>query len=73
MSLKSCRLRAGLSQAQLAEAAGVSQSQITHHECGRRSNISLAQARAIVDALKRAGLDCGIDDVFPQSEPSAAA
>ena len=73
MSLKVHRQSAGLTQIQLAELAGVSQSQITHHERGRRSNISLAQARAIVAALNATGHDCTVDDVFPEEASDRAA
>ena len=73
MSLKKYRLQAGLTQEALADAAKVSQGQITHHERGRRNNISLGQARQIVAALRRAGVDCSLDDVFPDSEDTAAA
>ncbi|SEF44436.1 Helix-turn-helix domain-containing protein [Alcanivorax sp. DSM 26293] len=72
MSLKNYRQKAGLTQLQLAEAAGVSQSQITHHECGRRANISLGQARAIVRALNDRGVKCSLDSVFPCEEAKAA-
>lgn len=72
MSLKTYRQKADLTQLQLAEAAGVSQSQITHLECGRRANISLGQARAIVRALNDRGVVCSVDKVFPYEEAKAA-
>lgn len=74
MSLKFYRKQAGLTQIQLSDEAEVSQAQITHHECGRRSNISLNQARRIVEALRKHGAECSLDDVFPpSSEDSEAA
>lgn len=73
MALRTYRKKAGLTQAQLATLAGVSQSQITHHERGRRSNISLLQARAIVHSIRTRGVACGLDDVFPPDSVDSAA
>ncbi len=73
MSLKGFREQAGITQAQLAEAAGVSQQLVSHLETGlrRAEELGLDRARALVEAINRAGIDCTLDEVFPRSEQAA--
>lgn len=64
------RAQAGLSQSQLADACGWgsrAQSRISNYEKGARTP-SLEDMRCIVDALRRAGVKCSLDDVFPPQQ-----
>lgn len=54
MSLKSLRLKRGLTQKQLAERIGISRQGIARYETGERdiANMTLANAIRLCDALK---------------------
>lgn len=67
-SMKSIREKAGMTQAELAEAVGLTQGAIAHYEGGRRKP-GLDECRRIVDALNKHGLSVTLDDLFP---PKAA-
>lgn len=69
--LKTYREKAGLSQAELSMKAGFGsgQGRISNYECGNRRP-SLDDARKIVAALRKSGVRCTLDDVFP-IEPAA--
>lgn len=61
------REKSGLSQGQLAEACGwgdKAQSRISNYEKETRTP-SLDDMRAIVGALRFAGVECSLDDLFP--------
>ncbi|WP_108163205.1 helix-turn-helix transcriptional regulator [Saccharospirillum sp. MSK14-1] len=67
--LKSYRLKAGISQFQLAAIAGFSDGQrrISHYESGNRKP-GLTDCRILVSALNSAGVPCTLDDVFPPTQ-----
>lgn len=64
MSLKSLRLKRGLTQRELAERSGVSNTRIADTETGRRpiENMSLGMAIKLGDALKVSDLRKLLDD-----------
>lgn len=59
-------LRSGknISQIALADAIGWSQGRLSNYESGRRIP-SLADSRAIIDALNTLGVRCSLDEAFP--------
>lgn len=67
------REKAGLTQSQLAERCGWSgkQSRISNYEIGLRTP-SIAECRIIVAAIRSAGADCSLDDVFPPEQTMKA-
>ena len=73
-ALQATRKKAGLTQTQLAEKVGKTQAAIGHYETGRRVP-SLTECRAIVAVLVEAGVDCDLDQVFPDPviEPAQLA
>lgn len=62
MSLKELRKSKKITQKELSEAIGVSQSAISHIENGKRLP-SMKTAQALSDEL-----DCTIDDLFNESK-----
>jgi len=78
MTLKDFRIKARLSQEELADRAGVSQQLISKIERGERSNQTLDTARKLIRALSDAGVSCSVDEVFtteapPEPKPTEAA
>lgn len=74
-SMKTIREQAGITQAALAVALGLTQGAIAHYETGRRTP-SLSVCRRIVSALNQLGAACTLADVFPDPSlhaPKAAA
>lgn len=69
-ALKLARKKAKLTQTQLAERLEMTQAAIGHYETGRRTP-SLHEARRIVAVLNAEGVECSLDDIFP--EPPAAS
>lgn len=69
-NLKTTRERAGLTQAALADAVGLTQGAIAHYENGRRTP-GLSEARELVAALNALGATCDLDSVFPAAETAA--
>lgn len=63
-NLRKIRQAIGLSQGELGEMVGQSQSSIGHYEKGRRIP-SLSTCRALVNALNKLGAKAKFDDVFP--------
>lgn len=70
--LQSIRVKAGLTQKELAIAAGCTQPTISAIEAGSQPSIGLA--RSIVSALNASPADiaCSLDDVFPPAKEQAA-
>lgn len=62
--MKSIREKAGMTQAELAEAVGLTQGAIAHYEGGRRKP-GLDECRRILEALNRKGACATLDDLFP--------
>lgn len=58
------RKKIGISQAVLAEALGWGQSRIANYELNIRTP-GLNDCREIVEALKKLGCKCTLDEVFP--------
>lgn len=69
--LKKYRLKAGLTQKELAEAANFppSQRRISYYETGLR-HPKLDDCRLLIAALNDAGVSCTLDDVFPPESDS---
>lgn len=65
------RKKIGVSQAVLAEAIGWGQSRIANYELNIRTP-GLNDCREIVEALKKLGCKCTLDEVFPPSDSKAA-
>lgn len=72
-ALAGYRKQAGLTQGELAEAAGLTQGAITHLESGRTRSPEIATLRKIVRALGDRGVDCSVDDIFPPEDQEQAA
>ena len=62
MTLRKHRLAAGMTQAGLGAAVGLSQQAIAHYECGRR-RISGVVARNIIRALEGRGITVTLDEL----------
>lgn len=58
---------AGLTQVQVAEVIGISQSQISEDVCGKFYEISLDKSRAYARLF-----GCTVDDLFPSDERVAS-
>lgn len=72
-NIRSYREKAGLSQEQLGVACGWgkrAQSRISHYETETRTP-SLHDMRLIVDALRRSGVKCSLDNLFPPQKGAA--
>jgi putative transcriptional regulator len=65
------RKKIGVSQAVLATAIGWGQSRIANYELNIRTP-GLNDCRVIVEALKKLGCKCSLDEVFPPSDSKAA-
>ena len=67
MSLKSLRLKRGMTQQQLGEKVGMSQGTIANYETGisKVGNMTLATAVALGDALRVSNLRKLLDDDTP--------
>ena len=65
-NLKRIREKVGMTQAELADAIGMTQGAIAHYENERRKP-GLSECRLIVDALNRKGAKASLDEVFPPS------
>jgi putative transcriptional regulator len=63
-NMKAVREKAGVTQAGLAEAVGLTQGAIAHYENERRKP-GLDECRRIVAALNLSGARVTLDDVFP--------
>lgn len=59
ISLKILRIRADLKQSELAERAGVSQTDISYWETNGLWNVSCKRVKRLADALR-----CSMDDFF---------
>lgn len=71
--IKHYRMAAGLTQEELAQAAGQGgQSTISNYESGYRTP-DLSACRAITAALVSHGADVSLDDVFPPDQSNEAA
>ena len=62
MTLRKHRLDAGMTQAELGAAVGLSQQAIAHYENGRRK-ISGLVARGIIKALESRGITVTLDEL----------
>ncbi|MGF2656457.1 helix-turn-helix transcriptional regulator [Serratia marcescens] len=69
-NISQARKKAGITQHQLAEALGWSQSRIGNYEAGTR-NPDLSSCRKIVDVLNSLGAECSLDSVFPPKKFAA--
>lgn len=67
--LQEFRTRAGLSQADIAKAAGVTQAAISQAEAGSLPRLPVM--RAVVKAINDAGVECTLDEVFPADQSAA--
>lgn len=61
------RAKGQITQVALAETLGWSQGRLSNYEANRRVP-SLVDSRAIVAALKTSGVECTLEDVFPEDE-----
>jgi putative transcriptional regulator len=64
------RSKANVSQAKLARLIGIKPSTIGNYESGIR-NINLEMCWRIVTALNRLGIECSIEDVFPDPKTNS--
>lgn len=73
-NIKQVRERLGLSQADFAEAIGVSQGNISHYEC-QRQEVSPDVARRVIAAAMDRGITVTFDDIYvaESKEGEAAA
>lgn len=71
-NLKQIRESAGMTQAELASAIGMTQGAIGHYESGRRTP-GLAECRLILAALKKRKVKCTLDQLFPADKTNTAA
>lgn len=65
--LKELRNEAGLSQAALAKAMGVSQGAIAHYEKGFRG-LKANSITKLLQVLSKHGVDCTFEDIFPKTK-----
>ncbi|ELQ9312183.1 helix-turn-helix transcriptional regulator [Serratia marcescens] len=65
--LKELRNEAGLSQAALAEAMGVSQGAIAHYEKGFRG-MKADSINKLLLVLSKHGVHCTFEDIFPKKK-----
>jgi putative transcriptional regulator len=63
-NLKQIREAAGITQADLAEAIGMTQGAIGHYESGRRTP-GVRECRLILAALRKRKVKCTFDQLFP--------
>ena len=63
--LRKYRKDAGLTQAQLAEGAGVTQGCVSAIELGKRVDIAISTAQRILRVLRNRGVDCSLERLFP--------
>ncbi|EHM9266713.1 helix-turn-helix transcriptional regulator [Salmonella enterica] len=70
-NLKKLRKEAGISQASLADALGVSQGAIAHYEKGIRK-LNVESAKKVIEALNTHGVSCTFEDVFPTQKVNKA-
>lgn len=68
-NIASLRRRAGIKQGELAERLGWSQARLSNYESGRRLP-GLFESRQITASLKALGVNCELDDVFPDPSDS---
>lgn len=66
-NLRQIREAAGITQAELAAAIGMTQGAIGHYESGRRTP-GLSECRSILAVLQKRNVHCTLDQVFP-AEP----
>jgi len=66
-NLKELRNKAGLSQAALAEAMGVSQGAIAHYEKGFRG-MKVDSINKLLLVLSEHGICCTFEDIFPKNK-----
>jgi putative transcriptional regulator len=71
-ALSTARKAANLTQQELADKVGLTQSAIGHYETLRRTP-RLADCRRIVSVLRAAGVDCNLETVFPADEMGVEA
>jgi DNA-binding XRE family transcriptional regulator len=69
--LREARLRASLSQAQLADLVGVRRCYIGHLETGYKPVPSLRKGAQIVRALRQSGIEVTLESLFPTDEVTA--
>lgn len=69
--IKKLREEAGISQAKLRRELGWSQPRLANYESFLRTP-GLDESRRIVAALQKLGIDCTLDDVFPEKIESVA-
>lgn len=65
-ALTNARKKAGLTQRDLADRLGLTQGAIAHYEADRRVP-RLDICRRIVSALNDHGLECTLEEVFPET------
>lgn len=61
--LLTIRKRLGMSQAQLANALGMTAGNVSHIETGRQI-LTLENAAALISVSKKSGISIGLDDIF---------
>lgn len=66
-NLKLYRVKAGVTQTDLADAIGLTQGAVSHYEAGRRLP-TLDDCRLIVGAFNKMGINVTLDDVFPPKQ-----
>jgi transcriptional regulator with XRE-family HTH domain len=70
--LKAIRARLDLTQAAFAEAIGVTQSNVSHYECGRQQ-MPPDVARRLIATAKEMGVDLSFDDIYAPEAPAERA
>lgn len=72
MNLAHYRIKAGLTQEELAELCGCSQGAIGHYEKGKRSP-NAARIESIISALRKTGIEVSFEDLVSVSSNECAA
>lgn len=65
--LKELRQSAGITQAELAEAMGLSQGAIAHYEKGFRG-MKAVSIQKLLRVFSEKGVECTFEDVFPSDK-----
>ena len=69
-NIKAIRQRLGMTQADFAEAVGVTQGNIGHYEC-QRQEVSPGVARRLIEFAATSGVTVSFNDIY--SEPDSSS